>query len=95
MSKVVSRPYCSSCKKLSHGKENCKGGKCGCKCRTMTPEQLEDLQKKQRDETDHIYSQESQEEFQKIMNEYRKQKGLAALPVVQSVVDTLDSGASS
>ncbi len=74
MTKSPSRNYCTSCKKLSHGPSNCKGGNCSCKCRTMSPEELEELHKKYHDEIEFTYSKESDESFEKIMDGWRKEQ---------------------
>ena len=74
MSKVPSRGYCTSCKKLSHGVANCKGGKCSCKCRNMTTSELDELHKKYHDDIEFTYSKESDEAFEKIMFGWRKEQ---------------------
>ena len=72
MSKVPTRPYCSACKKRAHG-AHCNKGNCGCKCRDMTPEQIK-LLFTPKEEPSHTYSEESQTEFERIMDAYRASK---------------------
>ena len=69
MSKIPTRPYCTACKKLSHG-EHCKRGDCSCKCRYMNEEQIKVLLLGRQDD-EFSYSKESDDAFERLMKSFR------------------------
>ena len=70
MSKVPGRSFCSACNKQSHGTA-CKRGKCQCNCRWMTEEQIKSIMTG-RNEEEFTYSEESNQQFEQIMENWKK-----------------------
>ena len=75
MSKVPSRSFCSACKKMAHGK-SCKRGKCECNfqgipCRDLTGQQIKELKRIQRDDSDFVYSKESDDMWDALLKSFK------------------------